>query len=131
APSRRSEYYNVPGADVVWSHHYHFTDPSEQTVSAHTARVVADTDHEHEAWNSTPATQGQRVLEFTAQPRACAMCAACQQGDVLWFWPADVTGDGIRVQADLAPVEVRLFQQGKPVPAGEKWGNVLDFTLEA
>lgn len=129
APSRRSEYYNVAGADVVWSHHYHFTDPSEQTVSAHTARVVADTDHEHEAWNSTPATQGQRVLEFTGQPRAHAMCAACRQGDVLWFSPAAVTGDGTRVQGDLAPGEVRLFHEGQPVPAGEKWGTVLDFTL--
>ena len=129
APTRRTEYYTVTGPEVAWVHHYTFTGPGGQKTSAHTSRTVTDRTPDEESWNTRPLTQGQRVLDFTGQPRMHGFCAACRQGDVLWFTPASVTGDGTRVAGDLAPGDVRLFHDGEPVPVGEKWGTALDFTL--
>ncbi|MBP2329668.1 subtilisin family serine protease [Kibdelosporangium banguiense] len=127
APDTRTEYYTVPGNDVLWSRAYRFTDPASGasrhgTSSRGFTRGAKETEDWNEAVLPMQALSGK---DTPANGLALYACDNCRQGDRLRLRSlspvgigqfADASDPNHQYTGEPGTEEVRLYRDGKEVP---------------
>jgi subtilisin family serine protease len=126
APDTRTEYYTVPGNDVLWNRDYRFTDPaSGGSRFASSSRGFTRGTKETEDWNEAILPmQALAGKDTPATGQALYICDNCRQGDRLRLRSlgpagagqfADASNPNHQYTAEAGTEEVRLYRDGKEV----------------